>query len=141
MPQTITARGERGGWVVRRDAPHGNVPNAQRHVHITRRGLGGEYSWNADGTRHDEHRFPPNEKCIKRAKEIAARHLRVSESTLQLIVGLEGGARVVIEEIGRAPGEPFTFRSHVGPAYYVAIFGCDDQLVIVTNSRKDAGDL
>jgi hypothetical protein len=141
VAQTITARSDGGGWVVRRDAAHGNVPNAQRHVHITRRGLGGEYSWNVNGTRHDEHKFPSSEKCIKRAKEIAAKHLGVPEHTLQLILALEGGARVVVEEIGRERGEPFTYRSHVGPAYYVAVFGHEDELVIVTNSRSDAGDI
>jgi hypothetical protein len=50
------------------DPPRGNVPKAQRHVHISRRKLGGEYSRNVDGTRHDKRRFPPSDKYMNRAQ-------------------------------------------------------------------------
>jgi len=140
MAQTIVAYAGSNGWTVRLDAPHGNAPNAQRHVHITRRKLGGEYSWNIDGSRHDRHRFPLNEKCIKRAKEIAASRLRIPITALQLATAFEGGARITVAETGRKPGEPFTYRSHVGVDYYIAIFLYGDDLVLVTNSYHDARD-
>lgn len=137
MAQTIRAHSEKGGWKVRIDPPRGGRPNAQRHVHISRRKLGGEYSWNADGTRHDKGRFPPNEKHIKRAKEIASEHLRVSIEILQLIVGFKGGFRLAIEEESRKVGEPFTYRSHIGVDYHVVLLGCGEDLVIVTNANDE----
>lgn len=89
-----------GSWNIRIHSPHGNVPNAQRHVHITKRGLGGEYSWNIDGTRHDNHRFPQNDQCIKAAKKHAAKSLGIPIYELHFIVQLPGKHRVSVRHAG-----------------------------------------
>ena len=83
-----------GDWTIRIDSPHGNVPKSQKHVHISKRKLSGEYSWNIDGSRHDEHRFPPSEQSVKAAKEHAAKTLGIPVSSLSLIVGTPGGRRL-----------------------------------------------
>lgn len=80
-----------GPWRVRVDKPRGQ---GQEHVHVSRNGLNGEYSWNKDGTRHDKGRFPASEKMIGRAKEIAASTLNVPEGSLQLITAIPGTARI-----------------------------------------------
>jgi len=72
------------GWTIHIHGPH--VAGGKRHAHISKPKLGGEYSWNDDGTRHDEHRFPKNEKWIKKARKIAAGHLGVAPDRLLLIV-------------------------------------------------------
>jgi hypothetical protein len=73
-----------GEWEVRVDSPHS--PSGLQHVHIRRRRKRrGEYSWNVDGTRHDNHKFPASEKDINRAKAIAAECLRVDPAILRFI--------------------------------------------------------
>ena len=75
-----------GGWVYRIDK---RTHHTLKHIHIKRKkDLKGEYSWNIDGSRHDKHKFPANEKMIKRAKEIAAEKLRVPIHTLRFITTL-----------------------------------------------------
>jgi len=75
---------KKGPWEIRIDSPH--VASGSKHIHISCIKLDGEYSWNIDGTRHDRHKFPGDEKWIKKAKYLASVHLGVPESTLQLIV-------------------------------------------------------
>jgi hypothetical protein len=72
-----------GPWEIHIHGPHGSA--GCKHIHITRNGLKGEYSWSVNGTQHDKHKFPSNEKWIKRAKTIAAEHLNVPASTLQFL--------------------------------------------------------
>ncbi len=72
-----------GPWCIRIDGPHS--AEGQRHIHLTRSRLRGEYSWNVDGSRHDEHRFPESGKALKAAKRVAAAHLNVPESRLALL--------------------------------------------------------
>lgn len=85
-----------GDWTIRIDQAHGNAKHHRRHVHIQKRGLRGEYSWNSDGTRHDEHRFPSSEKCITAAKRHAASALDISVSSLSFITGILGGTRISV---------------------------------------------
>ena len=61
-------------------------------MHIKKPDLGGEYSWNIDGTRHDNHRFPDNEKWINKAKEFAAEELGIPSRSLNFIYSSRGGA-------------------------------------------------
>ena len=70
----------------------------QRHIHVRRiRGRKGEYSWNIDGTRHDEHAFPTNERDIKRAKEIAGARLKVDPSIFTFVAAFGPDERVYID--------------------------------------------
>lgn len=88
-----------GPWRIRIDKRHGPEAHHQEHVHISRNGLKGEYSWNKDGTRHDKHRFPTSEQQINRAKELAASALNIPQSTLQFITAINGGARVSVSAV------------------------------------------
>lgn len=73
-----------GPWIIHIHGPH--TAKGHRHIHMKRRKLDGEYSWNIDGTRHDEHRFPKTENSIKAAKKMAAKHLGIDPSILHFIV-------------------------------------------------------
>lgn len=88
-----------GPWRIRIDKRHGSEAHHQEHVHISRNGLKGEYSWNKDGTRHDKHRFPASEQQINRAKELAAGTLNIPQSTLQFITAIDGGTRVSVSAV------------------------------------------
>lgn len=79
------------GWLVRVDSKHGDKNYHRKHVHISKKGIRGEYSWNVDGTRHDKHNFPKNEKSIEKAKELAANALSVPVSSLAFITAISGG--------------------------------------------------
>ena len=83
-----------GNWYIRIDPPH--VSGGQRHVHITAGRVRGEYSWNVDGTRHDKHKFPANEKAIHAAKRLAAKHLGVSAAQLSFLTMLPAFGQVEI---------------------------------------------
>ena len=72
-----------GAWIIQIHGPH--VAQGKRHVHITTKKLGGKYSWNVDGGRHDEHRFPSSENAIKAAKRLAAKHLGIAEQQLSFL--------------------------------------------------------
>lgn len=91
---------QEGDWTVRIDSPHGAKKYHKRHVHVRKRGLAGEYAWNEDGTRHDRHRFPASEKCIRAAKNKAAVALRVPVELLQLVIS-QGGPLSVNARTGR----------------------------------------
>ncbi|EGU4189944.1 hypothetical protein HWU03_004149 [Vibrio parahaemolyticus] len=79
------------GWSVRVDSRHGDKDYHRKHVHISKKGIKGEYSWNDDGTRHDKHNFPNNEKSIGKAKKLAADALSVPVSSLEFITAISGG--------------------------------------------------
>jgi len=76
---------QKGDWNISVHSPHGDKDYHMKHVHVMKRGEKGEYSWNIDGTRHDKHKFPKNEKYIVRAKKIAAEALGISPGILQLV--------------------------------------------------------
>lgn len=65
---------EKGGYYSRIDP---EIPDMkqQRHVHVAKSKeiVNKESSWNADGTRHDKHKFP--QKVTNAAKEIAREKL------------------------------------------------------------------
>ena len=73
-----------GPWTIHIHGPR--TAEGHRHIHIKRKKLGGEYSWNIDGKRHDKHRFPKTDNSIKAAKELAAKHLGIDSSILHFIV-------------------------------------------------------
>ncbi|MBE3874492.1 hypothetical protein HJ162_15240 [Vibrio parahaemolyticus] len=56
-----------------------------------KKGIKGEYSWNDDGTRHDKHKFPNNDKGIGKARELASDALSVPVSSLEFITAISGG--------------------------------------------------
>lgn len=125
-----------GPWRVTVHGPHGNVPNAQKHVHITRKKLSGEYSWNIDGSRHDEHRFPASEQMIKAAKRVAAEALGVSDTSLQFVVGAQGSCRVAItsfaqrESTGRSLAR-FSATNHE----LILVFAHEGSLLVMRTER------
>lgn len=112
-----------GGWSVRLDSRHGAAEHHKKHVHLTCKNLGGEYSWNIDGTRHDKRRFPLAGQKLKRAKQIAAEALGVSESLLQFVTSAPGGARIHLSSIDSSGKRKTTF------SWYVRV---KDELVILT---------
>lgn len=123
-----------GDWTIRIDRPHGNESYHRKHVHIQKRGLKGEYSWNTDGTRHDEHRFPTSEQCIGAAKKHAATALNVPISSLSLIVGVKGGARITIRAASLDSKKSFAvFNSYVRKSYAFIVFRSEMGLVLVVN--------
>jgi len=73
-----------GPWTIHIHGPH--TAEGYRHIHVKRKKLDGEYSWNIDGTRHDEHRFPNTENSIEAAKKMAAKHLGIDSSILYCTV-------------------------------------------------------
>ena len=85
-----------GGWTIRVDRPHGTNKWDQKHVHVRRKKVKGEFSWNADGSRHDKGKFPASERWINRAKELAADALGVGASSLSLVTLIEGIARLYV---------------------------------------------
>jgi len=97
-----------GPWQIQIHSRHGPNVYDQKHVHITRSGLGGDYSWNKDGSRHDKHLFPKLEPMIKKAKSIAAKELGIPVGSLQLVTNVPGGLYVNISHIDDATGRART---------------------------------
>jgi hypothetical protein len=121
-----------GDWKIRIDPPHSKVPQAQKHVHIKKTRLSGEYSWNVDGSRHDAHKFPSSQKCIKAAKGHAATALGVSTMSLSFIVGLPGGSRISLRRNGKAKYRNMPiFNSYVSKRLSLIFFGSPTGLVLV----------
>ena len=121
-----------GPWRVRLDKPHGRDEYHQEHVHISRRGVKGDYSWNKDGSRHDKHKFPNSQKGMDKAKRIAAKTLNVPETSLQFVTSLAGGCRATLSEVesGLRPRSIFTV--HVRTTETLVILGTTESLVLVT---------
>jgi len=125
-----------GDWTIRIDSPHGNPPHNRKHVHITKRGLSGEYSWNIDGSRHDEHRFPTTEKCIKGAKKHAASALGIPVPSLSFIVGIPGGTRISIRSNSDQKNSNLPlFNDYVSKRFSLVVFGSSAGLVLVLNEN------
>lgn len=83
----------RGRWEIRVDTRHQD--NGHAHIHIRRRrNAKGEFSWNADGSRHDKGKFPVNEAMIGKAKEIAANELKIPISSLDFLTGVPNGGHL-----------------------------------------------
>ena len=117
-----------GDWTIAIHKPHGNKDHDRKHVHISKKGLSGEYSWNIDGTRHDNHRFPNTEKCIKTAKEHAATALGVSVATLSFMYGFEGGNNITLHS--EFSGMPL-FNAYVSQRLIFTILASQLGLVVV----------
>jgi len=120
-----------GQWIIRIDKPHGDKKYHQRHVHISRKYLAGEYSWNVDGTRHDKHRFPASEPQINKAKELAAAELRVPVSTLQFLTGIEGPCRVSASQTENEKPRRQLFSTYIRAKYCVIMLGTEDGLTFL----------
>lgn len=82
---------QKGDWTIRLDPRHGSKHFHRRHVHLSKKGLKGDYSWNDDGSRHDEHRFPKNDQCIKKAKQLASDALSIPISSITFVTAFHGG--------------------------------------------------
>ncbi|MEA2018758.1 MAG: DUF6367 family protein [Campylobacterota bacterium] len=78
------------GWIIDIHDSHGDKDYHQKHVHLIRNKLGGKYSWNIDGTRHDSFKFPSSEKWIEKARKLAANELKVEKDRLQFITSSAG---------------------------------------------------
>jgi hypothetical protein len=125
-----------GDWSIWIHPPHGPKDYHRKHVHITKRGLQGEYSWNIDGTRHDDHRFPTPEKCISSAKQHAASALGIPIGSLQLILAEPGGARISVKNNGNLPIHKVPlFNAYVSTTIHLVLFGSPSGLVIVLNGE------
>lgn len=120
-----------GPWRIRIDRRHGPEAHHQEHVHISRNGLKGEYSWNRDGTRHDKHRFPASEQQIGRAKELAASALNIPKSTLQFITAIDGGTRVSVSALPSSARARSALSVYVRLEQHLVFLGSPKGLVIV----------
>lgn len=120
-----------GDWTIRVDPPHGQKEYHRRHVHIKKRGLGGEYSWNEDGTRHDKHRFPRSDACIGAAKNHAASALGIPVSSLSFLVGEAGGARIALWSNDGTKTRLPLFNAYVRVRFSLVFFGSPQGLVMV----------
>jgi hypothetical protein len=121
-----------GDWKIRIDSPHGNVPRSQKHVHIIKKRVSGEYSWNVDGSRHDAHKFPASEQCIKAARVHAATALDIPVSSLSFIVAIPGGSRISLRSIEHAKYKSMPiFNSYVSKRLSLIFFGSPAGLVFV----------
>jgi hypothetical protein len=109
---------------------HGDEPWQQEHIHIDRRGLGGRYSWNVDGSRHDKHSFPKSEKWIERAKALAAPRLGVPVSTLQFLAGVGGGGVLAVREASSGENRE-VFRAYIRSGEDIFFFGSEQGLLLV----------
>lgn len=121
-----------GDWTIRIDPPHGNAKHHRQHVHVQKRGLKGEYSWNSDGTRHDEHRFPASEKCIAAAKRHAASALNIPTLSLSFIIGISGGARISVRTNLSGSSKYFcAFNTYLRQNHSIVALVSDQGLVLV----------
>lgn len=121
-----------GDWTINTHSRHGSQAHSKNHVHISKRGLKGQYSWNIDGTRHDQHRFSQNEDCIKRAKELAASTLGVPIGILQLIIQLKGAVQLSIQDnLAYQQENKKILNTYVHKVKVITLFGSDKGLVVV----------
>ncbi len=90
-----------GRWTIHIHGPH--VPGGKQHAHVRARKLRGTYSWNIDGSRHDEHNFPANEMAIETAKRKAATHLGVPEASLSFLTRLAAVRQITVSIEGHVP--------------------------------------
>lgn len=123
-----------GDWTIAIHPRHGSKDHDKKHIHIKKRGLKGEYSWNENGTRHDKHRFPREEQCIKRAKELAASALNVSIDTLELITAFGGGVFISAQENLHTNHPSKDFHSYIHKGKFAVILGAPNGLVIVIDN-------
>lgn len=131
-----------GPWKIQIHSRHGSKSHDQKHIHIKRRGLKGEYSWNIDGSRHDSHRFPVSDNMIEKAKAIAAKELGISADTLQLITSYPGGLYLNIAQV-----ENYTKKSRNVMNTYIRtsetfnIFEAKNGIVVVILNQPKIGKL
>ena len=121
-----------GRWSIRVDKQLGDGRHHQRHVHVTRKGLKGEYSWNIDGTRHDKSRFPASEEQIDKAKELASNALNIPKNILQLITMEDGGKFVsVLSQDDSANRERRLFSMYIRVKEQIIIFGTTEGRIVI----------
>lgn len=121
-----------GQWSIRVDKQFGDGRHHQRHVHVTRKGLKGEYSWNIDGTRHDKSRFPASEEQIDKAKELASNALNIPKNMLQFITIEDGGNFISLLSQGDSKNrERRLFSMYIRVKEQIIIFGTDEGSIII----------
>lgn len=120
-----------GDWTIIIHPRHGSKDYDKKHVHISKRLMKGEYSWNIDGTRHDRHKFPKSEQCINRAKALAANALKISPKNLQYLSNFDGGVFVHIQDNLNTVHRQRIFSSYVHKEKYIVILGSNNGLVVV----------
>ena len=120
---------ELGQWRIKIHGPHGAKSFNQKHVHLWRKGLNGEYSWNIDRSRHDKHRFPASDQQMKRAKEIASKALRIPIGTLQLLVAVPGGSRIAVQVIDSSTRPRTLLSTYVRVNEQLVLFGASEGLI------------
>lgn len=125
-----------GDWTITVHSQHGDQPHHKKHVHIRKNGLSGEYSWNVDGSRHDSHRFPGNEQCIKAAKEHASKALGVSPSIFSFICAINGGVNITLHS--EYLGMPL-FRAYVSQQLIFAVLSSHTGLIVVVLENEFEG--
>jgi len=118
-----------GSWTIRIDSPHGNEDYHQRHVHITKKKLSGEYSWNEDGSRHDKHKFPTFERYIKKAISLAENELNISKGTLKFITINSGKVFYSVESIHNDSKD--LFRTYIHKHKLLIILMSENSLISV----------
>ena len=125
-----------GDWTIRIDQPHGQRQFNRKHVHISKKGLPGEYSWNEDGTRHDKLRFPASGQCIEAAKRHASTALGIPVSSLQFLTAESGGTRMsLISNLDPKTNRFPFFAAYIPVKIHVVIFGSPNGLVLVLESE------
>jgi hypothetical protein len=97
----------KGDWTIRIDSPHGDKDYHHKHVHVSKKRLNGEYSWNVDCSRHDEHKFPSSEQCIKKARKLAEDALCLPRGVLTLVTINEGKVWYSVETTNKNDNDLF----------------------------------
>ena len=115
------------GWNIRIDSPHGPNKFNKQHIHLTKKGFKGEYSWNIDGTRHDKNNFPTNEKFIESAKQIASERLGINKNRLQFITYINSKEKCTLKENDKT----ILSRYYVKKDFIVCFFGTDEGIIII----------
>lgn len=121
-----------GRWKIRVDKQLGDGSHHQRHVHVTRKGLKGEYSWNVDGTRHDKSCSPVSEEQIDKARELASKALNVPIEKLQFITMEKGGNIVsVLSQYKSVDRERRLFYMYIRVKEQIIIFGTSEGEIVI----------
>jgi hypothetical protein len=126
------SRYREGPWIIRIDSKHGDQPHHKRHIHIKRKGLGGEYSWNEDGTRHDKYRFPVSEDSIQAAKRIAAERLGINQAMLQFMAFIPEVQEISVIELSPHHNHEMLSAIFVGGEEEIYVLIYEDRLVFVS---------
>ncbi|MDQ1339983.1 MAG: hypothetical protein QG567_1139 [Campylobacterota bacterium] len=113
------------GWEITIHSQHGPNESHKKHIHLKNGKI--EYSWNIDGTRHDNHRFSKNEKSIETAKDIASKKLGIDRNILQFIVFVDAKERFTLKE----DNNTIIYRYYVKKDFIVCVLSTDRGVIIL----------